>query len=57
MDVVSEIMAAGADFANVAERIGLCKDTMPEYIDSAELFAQESMMIVEDTFADANMDK
>ena len=57
MDVVSEIMAAGADFATVAERIGLCKETIPEYIDSAELFAQESMMIVEDTFADANMDK
>ena len=57
MDVVSEIMAAGADFASVAERIGLCKETIPEYIDSAELFAQESMMIVEDTFADANMDK
>ena len=57
MDVVSEIMAAGANFATVAERIGLCKDTIPKYIDSAELFAQESMMIVEDTFADANMDK
>ena len=56
-DVVSEIMVAGADFATVAERIGLCKDTIPKYINSAELFAQESMMIVEDTFADANMDK
>lgn len=57
MGVVSEIMTAGAEFANVAERIRLCKGTIPDYIDSAELFAQESMMIVEDTFADANMDK
>lgn len=57
MDVVSEIMAAGPAFSSVAERIGLCKDKIPDYIDSAELMAQESMMIIEDTFADANMGK
>jgi len=55
--VVSEIMAAGADFANIAGRIGLCTETIPDYIDSAEMFAQEAMMIVEDAFADANMVK
>ena len=59
MTVASAIMQHGGDsdsFKDVAARMGICTDSIPEYITSAQLFAQESMMIIEDTFADANMD-
>ena len=59
MTVVDDIIQEGRDsgkFDDVAARMGICIDTIPAYITSAEMFAQESMMIVEDTFSDANMD-
>jgi len=54
-DVVDEIVES-ENFMDVASKIGICTDTVPEYITTPEIFAQEAMMIVEDTFADANMD-
>ena len=43
-------------FLDEAKRMNVCLDHIPEYINSKEIFAQETMLLVGESFADFNMD-
>jgi hypothetical protein len=54
---VDEAIRASHDFAEFAyTKLNVCRGTLPKYIDSSDLLSKETMMIVEYTMADANMD-
>ena len=51
-----ELQKAGDNhFSSVASAMGICKDTMPAYMDTSRLFRDELMMVVGYTFANMNM--
>ena len=50
-----EIISGEYHFTHYAEKLDVCVRTLPEYIDTKEVFAQELMMILAAAFADFNM--
>lgn len=57
-NVLNEVDAAirsSSDFTIVAERLNICKSSIPAYIDSNDMFSKEIMQLIADTFADLNM--
>ena len=57
-DTLNEVDVAirsNPDFSKIAAKLNICKGSIPKYIDSNDLFSEEIMQIVADTFADLNM--
>lgn len=55
LDEVDSAIRSNPNFTEVATKLNICKGSIPAYIDSNELFSEEIMQIVADTFADLNM--
>lgn len=54
---VDSTIRTSTDFLTVAHsKLNICPGTIPKYIDNNDLFAEEVLQIVADTFADMNMD-
>lgn len=56
--VLSEIdhaVRTAKDFHSIAEKLSMCKHSIPPYIDNNALFSEEVMQIIADAFADMNM--
>jgi pimeloyl-ACP methyl ester carboxylesterase len=56
LDIVEELKDTTVPFQDTAKRMGVCLQTIPDYITTNEVFSQEIMMIVGCNFADFNMD-
>jgi hypothetical protein len=56
MNIVGVLNDTAISFQDVAQRMGVCLHTIPDYITTNEVFSQEIMMIVGCNFADFNMD-
>lgn len=54
-DLKATLLASGRTVAQEASDMGVCVDTIPEYIDSLDLLQQEIIMIVAAHFAENNM--
>jgi pimeloyl-ACP methyl ester carboxylesterase len=50
-----DIISGEHHFTHFAEKLDVCVRTLPEYINTKEVFAQELMMIIAAAFADFNM--
>jgi len=55
-EIVGVLKDTNTPFQDVAERMGVCVQKIPDYITNNEIFSQETMMIVGANNADFNMD-
>ena len=54
-EMVTELAREDVSFVDVAHRMGICTETIPEYIVSNEIFSGDMVIMSASTFADANM--
>lgn len=54
-DVQDYILNSGKDIATLAEELGVCVHTIPNYITTNAKFAEEVMMVISTHFAENNM--
>lgn len=55
LDVQDYVRHSKDDVASIASTLGICQGSVPDYIDSHKLFAEELMMVIVTHFADDNM--
>lgn len=55
LDIADWISTSNATFKDFEDLMGICPNTIPEYIQTNEVFREELMMLVSMTFADFNM--
>lgn len=55
LNEVNEVIQNSLDFGIVAEKLNICKSSIPAYIGSNDMFSKEIIQLIAVTFADLNM--